>query len=93
MQLTMRHSAFLLLVNIAAISGKVNELATLIAAIGSFQKCDIQVTATFLMASESALIYLYALIDCIQFKRSTLKRIDQWSVGKFGGFEQICWSI
>ena len=91
MQLTMRHSAFLLLVNMAAISGKVNELATLIAAIGSFQKCDIQVTATFLMASESALIYLS--IDCIQFKRSTLKRIDQWSVGKFGGFEQICWSI
>lgn len=48
MQLTMRQSAFLLLVNMAAISGKVNELATLIAAIGSFQKCDIQVTAIFL---------------------------------------------
>ena len=65
MQSIMRLGSFLLLVNMAAISGKVNELASLIAAVGSFQKCDIQVkvTATFLKASEGASIYLF--LDCI----------------------------
>ena len=39
--------ALILLVNMAAISAQVNELASLIAKIGSLQDCDIQVSVIF----------------------------------------------
>ena len=51
MPLNIRQSAFIfiVLVNMAAISCQVNEMAFLIAKIGSLQKCDIQVEFSIIM--------------------------------------------
>ena len=65
MPLNIRQSAFIfiVLVNMAAISCQVNEMAFLIAKIGSLQKCDIQVefsTIVLIMSKSNFLVFKMA---------------------------------
>ena len=68
MRLNVMQSAFILLVNMAAIYGQVKELAYLVATIGSLQNCDIQVIMRFLQ------VYMWQLIVCLIFSRNPKRR-------------------